>query len=87
MQYNDGNKARLREEERESLRVLSSVGDNYIRKRDRERRAICIYLAVQNNAALRLGAERGAESCQDLGKRKVLRKCKYSTLKYFRTQL
>lgn len=57
MQYNDGNKVRLREGEGVSLRVLSSVGDNYnarSREKDRERRAICIYLAEQKKAALRL---------------------------------
>lgn len=38
MQYNDGNKARLRKEEGESLRVLSSVGDNYnVRNRETDR--------------------------------------------------
>lgn len=64
MQYNDGNKTRQREEERESLRVLSSDNCN-IRKRDIERSTICIHLADQNKVTVRLKAESGAKKCHD----------------------
>lgn len=43
----------MREGEGESLRVLSSLGDNY-NVRNRQRRALCIYLAEQNKAAVTL---------------------------------
>lgn len=83
MQYNDGNKARLREGEWESLRVLSSVGDNYSvgEQRDTERRSICIYLAEQKKASLRL--RKGGS--QDMGKEKY--KKMYVKFQVFHTNL
>lgn len=86
MQYNDGNKTRQKEEERESLRVLSSVRDNCnIRKRDTERSAICIHLADQNKVTLRLKAKNWSRVVKVFFLCEVGWSLRY--FKYFPTQL